>query len=72
MKIKTKIGFFYIRVDDDNKNMFSVFGNFLESPTKAKKRFDHWKQNIHTASEANEAIEEVKNFYTNILKIANT
>ena len=71
MKIQTKIGFLYIRVDDDNSNMFTVFANFLEYPAKAKERFDHWKNNLHTTSEFNEAIQEVKNYYTNILKIAN-
>lgn len=71
MKIKTKIGFLYIRVDDDNSNMFTVFANFLEFRAKAKERFDHWKNNIHTMSELNEAIKEIKNYYTNILKIAN-
>ena len=71
MKIETKIGFFYIRVDDNNASMFSVYGNFLQFPTKAKERFNHWKQNIHTTSPAGEAIKEVELFYTNILKTAN-
>ena len=71
MKINTKIGFFYIRVDDDNGHMFTVYGNFLENPKEAMKKFSHWKQNYHTTTLVSEAITEIKNHYTNILKIAN-
>lgn len=67
MKIKTKIGFFYISVDDENNYMFSVYGNFMENPKAAKNYFDHWKQNFHTTDQLSEALEQIKNFYTNIL-----
>ena len=70
-KIKTKIGYFYVRVDTDNKNMFTVYGNFLENPKNATLFFSHWKQNYHTTSPVEIALKEIENFYTQILKTVN-
>lgn len=71
MKIDTKIGFFYITTHEDNSRMFSVYGNFMQYPDKAKEKFNHWKQNIHSVQPLVPALMDIMEFYTNILKIAN-
>lgn len=65
--IETSIGGLFLRVDDDNTIMYSVYANFKDNPTAAKDRFGHWKQNVHSTDSVEDAIAEVKYFYSRIL-----
>jgi hypothetical protein len=65
--IETSIGGLFLRVDDDNKIMFSVYANFKDNPDKAKDIFGSWKQNVHSIENVQDAIAEVKYFYSRIL-----
>lgn len=67
--IKTSIGRLFLRIDDDNDIMFTVYGNFKDEPTKAKEIFGHWKQNLHSVGSVSESLERVKNYYTSILNL---
>lgn len=67
LSIDTSIGDLFLRVDDDNTIMYSVYSNFIGNPEEAKKRFGHWKQNVHNTDSVQEAIAEVKYFYSRIL-----
>jgi len=66
--IQTSIGGLFLRVEDDTSIMFSVYANFKENPTAAKERFGHWKQNVHSTDSVQDAIAEVKYFYSRILQ----
>jgi len=66
--INTTIGGLFLRVDDDNSIMYSVYANFKDNPTVAKERFGHWKQNLYSTDSVQEAIAEVKYFYSRILQ----
>lgn len=69
-KINTKIGYFYLTVNNDNTFCFGVHANFMEFPDKAKLYFNHWKQNVYsTQANVIDALNEIELFYTNILKI---
>lgn len=65
--IKTSIGRLFLRIDDDNSSMFTVYGNFLDEPTKAKSIFGHWKRNLHTTNCLPEALAEIKYFFSDTI-----
>jgi len=69
--VKTNIGNLYLIVSENNEDSFSVFGNFLNEPQKAKFIFGHWKQNIHSTLMIEKALEEVEAFYSNIINQVN-
>lgn len=65
--IKTSIGRLFLRIDDDNSSMFTVYGNFMDEPGKAQSIFGHWKRNVHTTNCLPEALAEIKYFFSNTL-----
>lgn len=66
--INTSIGRLSLRVDSDNSIIFSVYSNFTDQANEAKERFGHWKQNVHSTDSVQEALAEVKYFYSRILQ----
>jgi len=51
MYVETSIGKLYLKLDLESDYVFSLFGNFLDDPNKAKDKFGHWKYNLHLADD---------------------
>ena len=60
LKIQTRIGNLYLKIDDDNTTCYSVFGNFLGDAETARKTFGHWKYNFHLCGTVEKVINEIK------------